>query len=484
MNLAGLDIGTTGCKLSVFTPDGGYLGCAYRAYPSSRTEGEHEIDAADIWAAVREVMREVAASYPNISGLGVTSFGESFVLLDDSDIPLCPVMLYSDPRGGEECQQLSDKVGEAKIIGITGVKPDVSYSLPKLMWLRTNRPVQYARAKRVLLMQDYIVYLLTGTAQIDHSLAARTMAFDINRLEWSETLQDAAGIDAALLSRPVPTGTVAGPLRRSFAESFGLSGRTTVVSVSHDQVAAAVGSGVFDSGRTVDGAGTVECLTPVFTGCDRDRLAQSNYCAVPFITPGSYVTYAYSYTGGALAEWFVTNLAGGDTYTDLESGWNGEPTGLLVLPHFAGAATPYMDAGSRGAIVGLELSHTKQDIYLSLLEGVCYEMRLNAERLAEAGVTVAPLRAVGGGANSRVWTQMKADVLGLPVTALRTNEAGAVGCAMWAGLATGAFATLTQAAEAMVEERETFYPRAEAHRRYAELYGRYKNLYAAVRPLM
>ena len=491
--LSGLDIGTTGCKLSVFDTDGNMLGRIYRDYPARRSVSAQEVDAGAIWQSVQDVLREGAARFPGIAGIGVTSFGETFVALDENDQPLAPSMLYTDPRGEAQCARLADQLGALHIAEISGVSPSPMYSLPKLMWLRENRPDLYARTRRVMQMGEYIVYMLTGVAQVDYSLATRSMAFDIRSLTWSDELLAAAGVDPALFSRPVPTGTSAGRIRPGCA-ALGFAPETIVVSISHDQVAAAAGSGVLDDRATVDGAGTVECMTPVFSEWDTARMAAGNYCVVPFVAPGKYVTYAFSYTGGALVQWFTEQLAGNaasraresgrSVFDELESGWDGEPTGLLVLPHFAGAATPYMDTGSKGVIAGLTLAHTEAQIYAACMEGVCYEMRLNQERLREAGIALSPLRATGGGARSRVWLQMKADMLNLPVNALQTSEAGGLGSAMFVGVALGAFADLSQAAEAMVRTRETFIPRAEYNKKYEAIFQRYRRLYDAVRPLM
>lgn len=161
-----------------------------------------------------------------------------------------------------------------------------------------------------------------------------------------------------------------------------------------------------------------------------------------------------------------------------------EPTGLLVLPHFAGAATPYMDTGSKGAIVGLTAAHTVSDIYRACMEGVAYEMQVNMDCLKNSGVTFEKLNATGGGARFKVWMQMKADILNLPITALKTVDAGTVGSAMLTGIVTGCFENLEDAAEHMVQEMETYYPRAEMHEKYKKIYERYKRLYKAVRPLV
>lgn len=494
MKFAGLDIGTTGCKVTVYREDGEYLGRVYRDYPVQRSHSEHEVDPSAIWSAVKEVLSSAAKDYPGIKGVGVTSFGETFVALGKDGQPLAPAMLYTDPRGEAECSRLVEALGEDFITEHTGIKPHSMYSLPKLMWMKENCPDLYSQIGRVCLIEDYIVYSLTGTAQIDYSLATRTMAFDIHKLAWCHEIFEAAGIEESLFSRPVPTGTSAGPIKEELAKEFGLPTDCVAVSVSHDQVAAAIGSGVFSSDCAVDGAGTVECITPVFQSYDTAKMAAGSYAIVPYIIPGSYVCYAFSFTGGALVKWYTDNLAGyaaAEAKTQncslhdlLEEGWKGTPSGLLVLPHFAGAATPYMDPGSKGAILGLGVETTQRDIYRAILEGVTFEMKLNMDRLADAGVTIPALRATGGGANSRVWTQMKADILNVPITALRSNEAGAAGSAMLVGIATGVFPDLSAAAKALVAERETFSPRAEVHERYLPVYENYKKIYDAVRPLV
>lgn len=496
MKIAGLDIGTTGCKLTVFDEDGVWLGKAYRDYPVRRAVGGHEIDVSAIMGGVYAVIVEMAAQHPDLAGIGVTSFGETFVMTDELGTPLHPAMLYTDPRGGLECRELAERLGEKHIAEITGLRPHEMYSISKMMWIKKNHPEVYEAARHIFLIEDYVVWHLTGISQIDYSLATRTMAFDINTLVWSREIFDAAGIDMSLLSKPVPTGTSAGTVTPANAQKTGLSPSTQIVSVSHDQVAAAVGAGAFDSDLAVDGAGTVECLTPIYDSVpDVETMYNGYFSIVPYVIPGKYVAYAFSYTGGALVQWFVDNLAKEEARIAkkmaipvnqlLEEEYaRDEPTGLLVLPHFAGAATPYMDTGSKGAIIGLTASTTAAELYRACLEGVAYEMRLNAEALAGSGVHYERLNATGGGARSKVWMQIKADVLNVPITALKTADAGTVGSAMLTGTAIGMFPDLEDAAAHMVEETATYYPRPEMHKQYTKIYERYKRLYQAVRPLV
>lgn len=486
MKIAGLDIGTTGCKCTVFDENGKYLKKAYRSYPVIRLENSDEIDVSVIMDCVYDAISEMTALYPDIAGIGVTSFGETFVLCDENGRPLHNAMLYTDKRGAEECTELTKKLGAEKIARISGLRPHEMYSVPKLMWMIKNRPEVYAAASRIHLIGDYVVWHLTGVHQIDWSLASRTMGFDIRRMEWSREIFDAAGIDVSLMGKPVPTGTPAGHVTAEAAARTGLSPDTRIVSISHDQVAAAVGAGAFDSSVAVDGAGTVECLTPVYdTMPDADAMFDGFYSAVPYMSQGKYVAYAFSYTGGAILQWFAQELASGEDFTELEGAYVSDcPTGILVLPHFAGAATPYMDTGSKGAVIGLTMSTTKAELYRACMEGVAYEMRLNYEHLLKSGICFTKINATGGGAKSKVWMQMKADVLNIPITALKTADAGTVGSAMLTGIAIGLFRDLADAAEHMIEETETYMPDAERHRQYTEVYERYKRVYHAVRGLV
>ncbi|MBQ3288102.1 MAG: carbohydrate kinase [Kiritimatiellae bacterium] len=469
--IAGLDVGTTGCKVTVFTPDGKCLGREYRTYKMRRLADVHEVDAEALAEGVVEAVNAASDKFGKIDAMGVASFGEAFVLADAAGKPLRPILLCTDCRGAEERRAFAASFGSERAARISGVKPSESYSLPKLMWIKAHEPDVFDKAKYVMLVEDYVIWLLTGNRVIDYSLATRTMAFDINALDWSAEILGAAGIPVEMFSKPVPTGTVAGVS----------AGGIRIVAAGHDQVACAVGAGVFKPGTAAEGAGTVECMTPVFRDIPGTiRFQEDNYCVVPYF--GNYVSYAYSYTGGELLRWCADDICG-RSHEELQSGAYDGPTGLLVLPYLAGAATPYMDSGAKGAIVGLTLGTKGRDVYLACMEAVAYEMRLNMERLAESGVRFDRLVATGGGAKSKMWMQMKADVLGIPFDALEVEDAGTVGCAMMAGVACGAYQDLDAARAAMVRTAGSYEPDSARHATYSHVYERYRKLYDAVRPL-
>lgn len=492
MIAGGLDIGTTGCKISLYNEDCKLLDTYYKEYCAVHKNGRHEIDFTDIKDGVLSILKRAAGEY-EINVLGVTSFGETFAMLDENDCVLAPSMLYTDPRGEEECKYLCDKLTEDRLTLITGVKPHPMYSISKILWLKNNMPEVFSKCRKILLCQDFIVYTLTGNARIDHSLAARTAAFDIEKKCWIKEVFDTAGIDVSLMSAPVPAGTAAGKITESIKKELCIDYDVTVVNGCHDQVAAMIGTGVFRTYQAMDGTGTVECIPVILKEKPADiKFYEGGYSVVPYIN-GLYACYALSFTGGATLKWFRDNFAelefqnaekeNKNVYAELDKAVPGSPTGILVLPHFAGAATPYMDNDSKAAFVGITLETDKYDIYKALMEGTSYEMLLNFSTLKGLTGEIKEIRATGGGAASDVWLQIKADILNTGIIALSCKETGAAGTAALAGTAAGIFKGVEKAVSEMTAVRRVFMPDDGNRQIYSGLYKKYANLYNAVKGL-
>lgn len=475
MRIGGLDIGTSGCKVVLFDETGTAVQSAYREYDVNRRNGLHEIDAEAVWESVKTVLKETACE--EIGAIAVTSFGETFVMLDENDRPVGPSMLYTDPRGEAECAFLTERLGAESMAYRTGTNPHQMYSLPKIMWIKQNLPQEFCRVKRILLMQDFVVYKLCGSAQIDYSLASRTLCFDIEKKCWDKDILNCAGVDGRLLSTPVPSGTAAGTVRAELAEELGLSKKLCIVTGCHDQIAAMTGAAVFEEEAAMDGTGTVECVPVVMDAVPKNyELYQLGYAAAPHIN-GKFACYALSYAGGATLKWFRDNFSQ-MPYDEMDKQVPAGPSGLLILPHFAGAATPYMDINAKAAVIGLTFEHTKFDFYKALMEGTAFEILLNLETLKRFAIAPKELVATGGGARSDVWLQIKADILGLPVTALQGEEIGAAGTAYLAGKTLGLFS----GGMAPVK-RKTFYPNAENHTQYLKQFETYRKLYSSIKNL-
>lgn len=495
MAVAGIDVGTTGCKCTVYNHEGKQLSEAYEEYSYTASAGR-ELDPSMVWQNVKKVLHDSAAKAgEKIEAIGVASFGEAFVMLDEKDRPVANTVLYTDWRGEEQCKILAFRMGTEKIMDITALNPSSNFSIPKLMWMKEYKPEEYRCAKRILLYADYIIYMLTGEARIDYSLASRTMAFDLKRLTWSREIFEAAEIEAEKMPDIVPTGTPVGKIRKKAAREIGVSPDAVVCAGCHDQIAAAVGTGTFSKETAVNGAGTVECITPLFHKVKEPRIMlEGNYCTVPYVIPDTYVTYAYSNTGGALLKWYRDKIAymeageagkkGLSPYDLFNEQLSGEPSRLLVLPYFAGAATPYMDTDAKGAIMGLTLETTSLDIYQALMEATAYEDRLNMEKIKEAGIAFKRLRSCGGGARSSYWVQLKADVLNLPIESLGSIQAGTMGTVMMAGVGCGIYKNLKEASSVFVKPGVRYEPDVKKHDAYMEKYQRYKKMYHAVKEVI
>ncbi len=492
MIIGGLDLGTTGCKIVLYNENAELLCTYYQEYDGIHKDGCHEIDFNIVRESVLLILKK-ALQGNKVDAIGVTSFGETFAMLDENDNVLAPSMLYTDPRGDKECNDLCDLCGEDYLTLTTGAKPHPMYSISKILWLKNNNPLAFEKCKKILLGQDFIVYTLCGNNQIDYSLAARTGAFDIEKKCWLKDVFDKFNIDLSLMSTPVPMGSVAGPLRNELKTLFEIDYSPLIVNGCHDQVAAMIGAGVFESDKAMDGTGTVECIPVILKEKPTDtNFYKNGYSVVPFIN-GLYACYALSYSGGSTLKWFRDNFAyleynqareyNLNVYAMLDKMVGDKPTGILILPHFTGAATPYMDSDSKAAFIGITQETTKYDIYKALMEGTSYEMKLNFNTMKPLTGKINEIRATGGGAMSDLWLQIKADILNTEITALSCNEVGAAGTTAVTGVACNAFKNLTDAVLKMAPVRKVFTPNFDSSAVYEKLFEKYEKIYALTKSL-
>lgn len=497
MSLLGLDIGITGCKAVAFSPEGDMLAQAYREYSLHQPQpGWMELDPAEVWDAVRQVIRRVTAAARGdpVRALSISTHGESVVPVDERGRPIYGFITAIDTRAGEQARWWGETVGKERIFRITGMPLHPMYTVNKLMWLRQYDPAVYSAASRFLCMQDFLFHQLGLTPTMDRSLATRTMAFDVSTLDWSAEILALAQLDVARLSRVWPSGQVIGEIPRAVVDDLGLAPGAVGVVGAHDQPAGALGCGAIAGGIAMDSTGTVECVavaTPRLVLAD--ELMESNLPIAPHAAPGMYLVLGYSSTGGALLRWYRDNFAGAerqeaertgqDVYDLILQAATPGPSPVLILPHFVGAGTPSMDAESKGAILGLTLSSSKGQIVKAMLDSVSYEVKQSVDAMEAAGIAVSELRAFGGGAKSPLWLQTKADVYGKPVRAMNVSEAPCLGVAMLAGVATGVFSSFDEGVAQMVRVGRTYEPDVAEHARYMERFALFQQVYPALKEL-
>lgn len=495
MAYIGLDVGTAGCKASVIDEGGNILFYSYREYSlESPQPGYVEIDARVVWDAVKQVLRKAAAEKLEVSALAIASFGEGVVLLDEKDEVIANSIFYSDIRGGEEIGDILKRFDAGQIQSVTGMPINPMYSSNKLLWIKKHRPEDYRRARRIMLFGDFISYMLTGEAAVDYSLASRTQLFDIGKEQWAESIAGPLGIDMGRFSKPVRAGTPVGRLAKEAVRETGLPKELLVVAGGHDQAMAALGAGAVYTGDSVDGVGSAECITLVLGKEDiSGRMYEYNYCCEPFVLPGRYITLAFNSSSGTSMKWYRDCIErekaaeyereGKNLYRELDEACGREPSPVWFLPHVAGSGTPHMDAAMGGAFLGLRVSTTKAQMYRAVLEGVCYEMMLNVNLLAECGLDLKEVIAVGGGSVSDVLMQIKANIMNREIKTLASPESGTLGLGLLCGYATGAYPDIEKAAKELAAVKKTYVPEAEYAKQYSEKLAIYEKIYPALKTI-
>ena len=417
MSLLGLDVGTTGTKGVAFDLEGRVIASAYREYPLlSPQPGWQELDANQVWNAVREVLGEVAYATKSdpIQAMGISAQGEACHAVDRDGNCLMNSIVTFDGRTAHMPAWWEERISKKELADITGMPLQGIYSLNKILWVKENRPEVYAKADKFLCYEDFVHFRLGLDPVISHSLGARTMALDVKLGEWSDKVLGLADVDQALLPATAASGTAVGTIPDQVADDIGLPHGIVVATGGHDQPAGALGSGIVSAGEAMYATGTVECICPVYDAFTmNDVLIENNLCCYPSCRPGLFASIAFNFTGGSLLKWYRDTFGGADreeaakrgcdVYEVILEGVSPEPEDLLVLPHFTMTGTPHFDVASRGAILGLTLQTRREEVVAALLSGVTYEMKLNLRLLQDSGVHIDRVRAVGGGAKSPLW---------------------------------------------------------------------------------
>ena len=471
--LVGVDIGTSAVKVVAFDPSGRLLAFRRAETPTTRFPGgeaEHDVDA--LWALVARLTGEVVGELGGhrVEGVATASVAESGVPLDKDGRALGPAIAWYDSRGVAEAGWWTEQAGDERVYRMTGQPIDAHYGVNRLMWLRAHQPEVFAGTRHWLSLADFVTYRMCGTYATDFTLASRTMCFDQRRLDWSDELLALAGLDRAIFPAAHPSGTLVGTVTAEAAAATGLLIGIPVVTGGHDRLCAAFAS----RGRQavpVDSVGSAEAVVvPVDHYAERTPADAGSIACYADVVPGQYVFSARIGYAGALVDWYrrevlQTNSSASPSSAspsslEAEIGWPLSFSGLLCYPSFGRVLAPAWDeAAANGAILGLTLGHRRSHILQALIESVGYSLRANLEQLERlVGRSIPTLRMEGKLATSRVWAQLKADVTGRQIEAVRLEEATALGAALLAGVGSGLYPDHGAAGDAVERDLQLWTP--------------------------
>lgn len=431
--VAAIDLGTTGVKVTIFDGDLNPLCSASSEqeliFPSP---GHIEQDPA-AWYEVPMALLGRAAEQGGvdpslIAAVGISSQGISILPVDDSFMPLARGISWLDMRAGEQLGRLNRALSAEKVFEITGKHSSPAYSLPKIMWLKEDRPEIYDAARYLLMPMDYLVARMTGAAVTDPTMAGGTMLYDISAREWSGELARAAGVDAGKLARVLPSGAFAGRVGAQAARLSGLPEGAIVAVGAQDQKAAAYGAGLTPGSATLS-LGTAAAIEVISRG--RSDLLP----AFPYVDGERMVLEGCINTAGAAIKWARETIMGGAEYDEINALAAASPpgaNGVIFRPHLSGSGTAHPSDNIEGGFEGLSLSSGRADMMRAVYEGLAYEIKLNVLAARRAGAAISELNAFGGAARSGIFMDIIAGVCGAPVRALDWPEMGLLGAAMLA----------------------------------------------------
>lgn len=457
MNLLGIDIGTTSVKVAVFDETLKCLYCSTADYTLD-THGEIvEFDAESYWSIVKSEI-EKARAVCNIDALAVDTQCETLVLTDKEGTPLCPAIVWLDNRADEEANIIAAHFGHKRVYEVTG-QPEITATWPacKLLWVKRNSPDLWKKTEKVFLLEDWILYKLTGKFITEKTIQSSTIYFDIHQGQWWREMLDFIGISEEKL-----------PTLHSSAELVGDYEGIKVVTGAIDQIAGAIGAGVVSKGTVSVMTGTTMVIfMPSDTVPEYD---EKSIVPCHYNYDGKYCLLSWTPTAGMALKWFRNALCENFSFAELD-GLAAEVSagsdGLVFLPYLCGSTMPKYNPDARGSFTGLTTEHTRGHFVRSVMESVACMLRANLEYL---GLEVEEIRAMGGGANSPLWCQMMADMTKKRLVTLQNKETACLGTAILAGVGIGVFDSVKKAAERIELDRAY----EEKGTDYTECYEKYK----------
>lgn len=478
--LVGVDIGTQSLKVAVADATLAVKGDAQRFYRAHFAAAGHAEQDPRLWEealgpAIAEALAIAGVSTAEVTALAVCGQLDGCIPVSDRGEALGHCLTWMDRRACAELVGLDHD----HLHRLTGVVPDASHQGAKIRWLKRHREYKAARYHQPV---SYLVERLTGEAVIDHAQASTSMLYGLASRAYDPALLSAFGVTVGELPAIARADEIAGGLTSEGAALTGLAPGIAVAVGTGDDFSAALGAGVIEPGQVSVAVGTGEVVGVVFAEpvIDPERLVETH--AYP--AGGYFVENPGWLSGGAVA--WLKDLLRLPDFTAFDTEAAKAPPGsddLLFLPALTGAMAPEWNAGARGCFYGMTPAHGAPHLARATLEGCSFAMRDVLDRLIMLGAAPKQLMMLAGGSQSRIWAQIRADTARLPVAISPSRHGSVMGALMLAGVATGRFSDLKQAAKFIARPSDRVMPDANTAARLDHAYRRYRQLFTALKDL-
>ncbi len=460
MNFLGIDYGTTSVKAGLFDEKLNQISIDSKDYTLISKGDTVEFDADSYVDIFKELISEIGKEN-SIDALAIDTQCETLILTDENDNPVRNAIVWLDNRATKEAEEIEKHFGRERVYEVTG-QPEITATWPacKLLWIKKNEPDIWKKTKKIFLLEDYLIYKLTGKFVTEKTLQSSTIYFDINNGEWWQEMLDFIGVSKEMLPSLCDSGKLVG-------EYEGIK----VVTSAMDQVAGAIGAGVVKKGIVSEMTGTTMV---VFVPTDEiPKYNEQSIVPCHYNYDGSYALLAWTPTAGMALKWFKNTFFKDKSFDELgEMAKEIKPgcDGLTFLPYLCGSTMPKYNPQARGSFTGLTQEHTASHFARSIFEAVSCMLKENLDYL---DLPVEEIRAMGGGANSKIWCQMKSDMTGKTLVTLKNGETACLGSAILAGVGAGTFSSIEKACDIAVQIKDKYTPSGE---NYDLVYEQYKKI--------
>lgn len=455
--LLGADIGTTSLKAAVFDTDGNMVRSVTKDYTLIVSGDEVEFPADEYVNLFKEAYDEVSQGI-KIEAFSIDTQCETLIVTDENANPLTNAIVWLDNRAATQADEIKAHFGNKKVYEITG-QPEITATWPasKLLWIKQNMPELHCKIRKVFLLEDYLIYKLTGNFVTEKTLQSSTIYFDIQKECWWDEMLDFIGAKKEWLPKLCDSAQVVGEYEGA-----------AVVTSAIDQIAGAIGAGVTDTSVVSEMTGTTMVVfapsenVPAF---NPDSIVP---CHKNF--DGKYCLLSWTPTAGIALKWFKNNFCENFDFAQLDELANEVPEGscgLTFLPYLCGSTMPKYNPNAKGAFVGLTMEHTRAHAVRSILESVSCMLKANLEYLS---VSCDQIRSMGGGASSPLWCQIKADMTGKEIAILENKETACLGSALLAGVGVGIYSDIKTVCKNIVKIKKTYTPSGKD---YTECYNNF-----------
>lgn len=482
----GIDLGTSACKLLLADEAGQVRNAVTKEYPLSFPyPGWSEQEPTHWWGAVLGGVPELLVGFDarSVKGIGIGGQMHGLVALDGADQVLRPAILWNDGRTAKEVDYLNNVVGRENLSKLTANIAFAGFTAPKLLWMRSNEPDLFTKIEKIMLPKDYLVYRLTGIHATDYSDASGMLLLDVEHKCWSKEMCEICGVTEKQLPKLYESWEPVGTLLPEVAKAVGLPESIVVCAGAGDNAAAAVGTGTVGAGGCNISLGT---SGTIFISSDKFGVDPNNALHSFAHADGGYHLMGCMLSAASCNKWWQDEIIGATDYQAEQARITPEKLGknhVYFLPYLMGERSPINDTNARGCFIGMTMDTTRADMLQAVLEGVAFAIRDSFEVAKSLGVNIPRSNICGGGSKSPLWKTMLANILGIPLDMVSTEQGPGYGGAILAMVAAGEFASVQEACSALISVADTVEPDPQLAALYEERYQQFKQIYPACKAL-